>query len=241
MPRRCWFRAAALGPATAALLSGCATVGNLTQVTQLPAGQYTVWATDDPSLRAAVPWRELNQVYQLGDTLRLDHQTAPDSAPTQRFYQLPLRRYVTLQARRFDVDVFTIPFKVRPARAGVPVQLNTNFNGALYFGRRLDFYRLSTYRGPGGRVVPAIRATGFGYGGFVGLGSTFITGDVTRQTPGPEYEGFVMHAGAAGIFDARVFNVGLAVGVDHLLGPDGQRWIYQHRPWFGILFGLDLN
>ncbi|MCC3155840.1 hypothetical protein LJ737_01230 [Hymenobacter sp. 15J16-1T3B] len=237
-----WFRLAALPTtAVALLLGGCATVGNLTRVTQLPAGQYTVRATDDPDLRAALPRRALHQVYQLGDTLRFDQAAGPDSTPTQRLYRLALHRYVLLQARRFDVDVFTIPFKVRPARAGVPVQLNTNFNGALYLGRRLDFYRLSAYRGPAGRVLPAVRATGFGYGGFVGLGSAFITGDVTRQTPGPEYEGFVLHAGAAGIFDARVFNVGLAVGLDHLLGPDGPVWIYQHRPWFGILFGLDLN
>jgi hypothetical protein len=223
------------------LLSGCASVGQLSQLPQLPPGEYSVRATNDSALRARAPRRLQYEVQQLGDTLRFDGYD-PANQPTQSFvYELPRRRYVLLQARRFDVDVFTIPFKIRPARAGVPVQLNTNFNGALYLGRRLDYYRLSTHPGPRGRHVPTIRAAGFGYGGFVGLGSTFITGDVTRQTPGPEYEGFVLHAGAAGIFDARVFNVGLAAGVDHLLGPDGRVWIYQHRPWFGILFGLDLN
>ena len=33
----------------------------------------------------------------------------------------------------------------------------------------------------------------------------------------------------------------LVLGVDQLLGPDAQHWVYQHKPWFGILFGLDLN
>jgi hypothetical protein len=223
------------------LLSGCAGTGRITQVAQVDAGWYAVRATNDDTLRAAVPRREQVLVQQLGDTLRIDRFEPGNPVPRRYFYRLPLRRYVVLQARRFDVDVFTIPFKIRPARAGVPVQLNTNFNGAMYLGQRLDYYRLSAYRGPTGRPLPAVRAAGFGYGGFVGLGSTFVTGDVTRQTPGPEYEGFVLHAGAAGIFDVRVFNVGLAIGVDHLLGPDGRVWIYQHRPWFGILFGLDLN
>ena len=74
------------------------------------------------------------------------------------------------------------------------------------------------------------------------MGSAIINPDVTRQqTAVAEYEGFVVHAGAAAIYDARIFNLGLAVGADHLLGPDRRHWIYQRRPWFGVLFGLDLN
>jgi hypothetical protein len=41
--------------------------------------------------------------------------------------------------------------------------------------------------------------------------------------------------------DARVFNLGLAIGADQLLGPDGRHWLYQRKPWFGVLFGLDIN
>ncbi|UOQ54400.1 hypothetical protein [Hymenobacter cellulosivorans] len=77
---------------------------------------------------------------------------------------------------------------------------------------------------------------------FTGLGSTAVSADVLRQTgTGVEYEGFVVHAGAATIYDARIFNLGLAVGFDQLLGPDGSQWLYQRKPWFGVLFGLDLN
>ncbi|MET4107418.1 hypothetical protein [Hymenobacter sp. UYP22] len=86
-----------------------------------------------------------------------------------------------------------------------------------------------------------MRTTGLGYGLFTGLGSSVITPDFTRQHATTDYEGFVLHVGAATIYDAHIFNLGLAVGADHLLGPDGRHWIYQHRPWFGVLFGLDLN
>jgi hypothetical protein len=130
---------------------------------------------------------------------------------------------------------------VRPARAGVPLQLNSNFNAALYLGRRLDFFYLNSQHITPWQQAPRIRATGIGYGAFLGLGSAFITGDVTGQQPGPEYEGFVLHGGVATIYDARIFNVGLAAGLDHLLGPDRRYWIYQHRPWLGLLFSLDLN
>jgi hypothetical protein len=149
---------------------------------------------------------------------------------------------VLLLRRRLDIDVFTIPFKVRPPRGGVPVQLNTNFNAALYLGRRLDFYSLRTKRTTPFGATPHIRATGIGYGAFVGAGATVVNPDVTQQRATiAEYEGLVLHGGVAAIYDARAFNIGLAAGTDRLLGPDGRYWIYRHKPWFGVLFGLDLN
>jgi hypothetical protein len=56
-----------------------------------------------------------------------------------------------------------------------------------------------------------------------------------------EYEGVIVDVGLAGIYDARIFNVGLAVGIDSLLDPNRRSWVYQRQPWFGVLFGLNLN
>jgi hypothetical protein len=232
-----------VGPVSSlALLTGCAAVGHLDQ---LPEGRYTTVQTNDQALQQAWPSGRSLYARQAADTLYL----LPDSAapahrhwnPLPAYYRLHPGSHVVLAARRLDVDVFTIPFKVRPPRAGVPVQLNTNFNAALYLGRRLDFYHLSSHQLLGGRRQPIIRTTGLGYGIFTGLGSSLITPDFTHQRAITDYEGFVLHAGVATIYDAHIFNLGLALGADHLLGPDGGSWIYQHRPWFGVLFGLDLN
>ncbi|GAB2947064.1 hypothetical protein GCM10027048_10100 [Hymenobacter coalescens] len=215
------------------LLGGCAAVG---QLDELPAGQYRLVETNDPALRLA---RNSRYVEQAGDTL---HFLADDSATAPVLYRLQPRRHAVLLARRFDLDVFTIPFKIRPARAPLPIQLNTNFNAALYYGRRLDFYHLTSRRSATGRTTPYIRTTGIGYGLFTGLGAAVINPDVTRQqTAVAEYEGLVAHAGAAFIYDAHIFNIGLAIGADHLFGTDRRYWIYQHKPWVGVLFGLDLN
>ena len=122
------------------------------------------------------------------------------------------------------------------------MQLNTNFNATIYLGRRLDFYSLRTKRNTPFGATPHIRATGIGYGAFVGAGSTFITSDVAGQRPTTaEYEGLMLHGGLAAIYDARAFNVGLTIGIDHLLGPDSSYWVYRHKPWLGGLFGHDLN
>ena len=51
----------------------------------------------------------------------------------------------------------------------------------------------------------------------------------------------VIDLGAALIYDARLFNVGLAFGADRLLDSNRQYWVYEQRPWFGILFRLNSN
>ena len=220
-----------------AALSGCAVVGN---VTQLDDDYYRVVAHASPdSLVAALPTKQL-YVRQRADTVLLTQET--NAAPVTYRYRLRPDQRVMLLRRRLDIDVFTIPFKVRPPQKGVPVQLNTNFNAAIYVGRRLDFYSLRTKRTTPFGATPHIRATGIGYGAFVGAGSTFITSDVASQRATvADYEGVVLHGGLAAIYDARAFNIGVATGIDQLLGPDGPHWIYQRRPWFGILFGLNLN
>ncbi|GAB2584440.1 hypothetical protein GCM10027190_37110 [Spirosoma areae] len=146
-----------------------------------------------------------------------------------------------LYSREIDVDVFTLPFKIRPARTGLPSQLNSNFNAALYVGRRIDSYRYRWQPVTPTYDVRTLRSRGFGYGLFVGIGSATINDFVVRQPISIEYEGVILDAGVAAIYDARIFNVGLAVGIDYLTDRHRQNWIYQQRPWFGVLFGLNLN
>ena len=222
-----------LGAAT----NSCALVGNLTQ---LDDAWYRVVPTGRRDSVARALGGQRVYVQQHADTLLLTVNT-PAGAPVTSRYQLSSRRRLQLLRRRFDLDVFTIPFKLRPPQGGLPVQLNTNFNAAVYLGRRLDFYTVRTRRDTPFGATPHIHATGLGYGGFIGVGSTAITGDVTGQQAAAEYEGMVLHTGLAAIYDARAFNVGLAIGADQLLGPDRRSWLYQRKPWFGVLFGLDLN
>jgi hypothetical protein len=224
------------------LVASCVAVGRLEK---LEADDYQLFKTNDPALEAAAGKEKAFYVEQNQDSLNFSVKSKEsESNTTMHRFSYPVRRgkHVILLKSKFDLDVFTIPFKARPPRGPVPVQLNTNFNAALYFGRRLDFYHVNSHQQLADQQTPKVRTVGLGYGLFTGLGSTIINPDVTnQQSRVPEYEGFVVHAGAAAIYDARVFNLGLAVGADQLLGPDGRHWIYQRKPWFGILFGLDIN
>lgn len=234
-----WLSAILTGLGALTGLAGCS-VGRLPQ---LEPDYYQVVQTNDPVLQraaAAVPHRRFYVEQPAADTLLFHRPPAETPNQALRYALLP-GRHVVLLHREFDFDIFTLPFKVRPGREGVPTQLNTNFNVALYLGRRLDFDYLNQHPVPLGRTAPLIRTVGFGYGLFTGVGSTFITADLTRGHATLDYEGFVVHSGAAAIYDAHVFNVGVAVGIDKLIGPDAEYWLYNRKFWIGLLFGLNLN
>lgn len=123
-----------------------------------------------------------------------------------------------------DINIITIPFKIRPSAEGFPMQLNTNFSTALYLGKRKEMLK-----------------SGYGYGILIGIGAVTMNPDVTKQKITEEYDGFVSSLGLAGLYDAGRFNLGLAAGIDHLMDNNRQKWIYQHKIWIGVLFGINLN
>lgn len=75
----------------------------------------------------------------------------------------------------------------------------------------------------------------------MGIGSVTLNDFVTHIPIHIEYEGVVVNAGIASLYDARIFNIGLAIGVDQLMDANRSQWLYQQKPWFGVLFGLNLN
>ena len=56
-----------------------------------------------------------------------------------------------------------------------------------------------------------------------------------------EYDGLALSNGIAGIYDNKKINIGLALGIDMLTDKNRANWIYQGKPWIGILFGITLN
>lgn len=214
---------------TLSLLCGCRV--NVKPGTLEP-GFYQLVGATEPDLFT-------HKVYVIdpGDTLKLilPPQNEPLTIPRSIYKQWTLRR------TEVDVDFFTLPFKIRPAQATLPSQLNSNFNAAMYVGRRIDLFNYGWKPVTPGFDVRELRSRGFGYGLFAGIGSALINDLVTRTPIGIEYEGVILDAGIAAIYDARIFNLGLAIGVDYLADPNRQRWVYQQRPWFGVLFGLNLN
>lgn len=141
----------------------------------------------------------------------------------------------------FDIDFFTIPLKFRPIQNNVPAQLNTNLNGAIYLGYRIDKFLLNYIPNPLGKSDRKINHVGFSMGAYSGIGNTTMSPTNTNFFLQQEYDGIIWSKGLAGFFALNSFTVGLTLGIDHLLDSNNTIWIYEAKPYLGLAFGLNLN
>lgn len=142
----------------------------------------------------------------------------------------------------FDIDVLNILFKLRPSVRGFPPQLNNNIlNGAVYFGKRTDIYKISYEQTPLGKYNRKTSHYGYSMGMFAGIGASRIDEYVTLNALSIQYDGFVNLLGLAVLLAVDKISFGLNAGVDHLLDKNRKLWIYQGKPWVGLSFGLNLN
>lgn len=142
--------------------------------------------------------------------------------------------------RTFDVDVISVPFRLRPSTLNVPRQLTTDFNGNVYIGYRLDRFALSRTVTPFGRNH-RFTHHGITAGVFGGLASSSITPTTTNNIISDEYDGFVLTRGVAFMIGLNSLTVGIGIGWDYLTDRDKDVWVYQNKPWYGLTVGLNLN
>ncbi len=162
------------------------------------------------------------------------------SLPQKMEAYLPIKQRFVKPS--LDIDVLTALFKIRPHASNIlPAQLNTNFNGNVYIGHRTDIYQIHYKKNPLDVYQRQINHFGFSGGFFVGLGSTAMTPSTTNNGISTEYDGIVLQKGMAGIFEINKLTLGLSVGFDNLLDKNKSSWIYQNKPWFGLMLGLNLN
>lgn len=147
----------------------------------------------------------------------------------------------TFNATTFDFDALAIPFKYRPLSNSLPQQFTTSLNGAAFLGFRNDNYKLKYENNFFNSYRRETRHYGISVGGFAGFGSTAMNPWVTNSNINSEYEGVVFTKGAALIMAIGKFTSGFAVGWDNLLDKNNIHWIYENKPWFGLVFGLNLN
>ncbi|WP_276374643.1 hypothetical protein [Chryseolinea sp. H1M3-3] len=142
--------------------------------------------------------------------------------------------------RSFDIDVMTVAFKYRPAVAYLPRQLDTDFNGNVFIGYRLDRFRIKVKNTPVG-LRKSFSHRGITLGGFGGIGSSSVTPWTTNNQTFDEYNAFIISRGLAIMIGVNHLTVGVGVGWDYLTDRDKDIWIYQNKPWYGLTVGLNLN
>ncbi len=142
----------------------------------------------------------------------------------------------------FDIDAMTIAMKYRPETKGVPNQLTTNFNGAVFAGYRVDAYHLNYKRTPLNVYKQSVKHMGYSVGLYAGLGSSLIDGTTLNDPSSAiQYEGVLLITGVAVTTAIQNITFGLSLGTDHLLDKYSSQWIYEGQPYLGFTLGLNIN
>jgi hypothetical protein len=195
------------------------------------AAQLTYLDVEDDSLTAYAVVRA-NGVRRIDTSAFTVHRRAPWQGPCGT---------LTLVEHGLDIDLMYVLLKYRPATAGIPPQLNTDPNGALYVGYRTDHYTMACQVDALGRRQRVVRERSIDVGGFIGIGATAMNSTVTRAPIELEYTGMVLTGGVGVFTSIGQLGFGITGGVDHLLDENGSRWVYQDAPWLGLSIGVNLN
>ncbi len=223
------------------LVSGCSIIQK-TPRNELSNGIYTKKA---PTYKSKVYVDLVDENIRIYPIAEGEEQQI-DAADTCFVYLMELNTVekidFSLYQSSVDVDFLTIPLKFRKPTKGVPPQLNTNVNGAIYLGHRTDIFKINYKLNPLLRKATRnINHFGYSLGIFTGLGNTFMSPTNTNFLLDQEYDGVIWSKGVAAIVGINNFTVGLAGGLDRLLDKNRTIWIYNNKPWFGLAFGLNLN
>lgn len=140
-----------------------------------------------------------------------------------------------------DIDLTTIFLKYRPASADLQPQLTAELNVALYTGWRHDYYRIEGKKDPLGKNHYRVIKRGFDFGILGGPGTTFIGPSTTSNVISKEYNAMILEYGVAAFIETNFASFGLATGYDHLMNSDRSVWIYDKKPWIGLVIGIALN
>lgn len=146
-----------------------------------------------------------------------------------------------LKKRSLDIDITTVLLKYRPSVYGLPQQLTTEFNAALYAGLRHDNYKIISRIDPLGRSYNKVTKLGYDFGLFAGPGATLISPFTTNNHSTDEYSGMIIQTGFAGFLESNIASFGIAAGFDYLLNHDRHIWIYHNKPWIGFIVGIAFN
>jgi hypothetical protein len=144
----------------------------------------------------------------------------------------------TLQKTSVDFDLSTVPVKFRSARGDVPSQLSASVNGIIYVGFRKDFFKILTRTSELNETNSFVRQTGFDFGLFAGMGITPVNPTVTMNRIAQEYDGIVFQKGFAVFLTFENMSIGIGLGFDNLIDKNKNIWIYNQKPWIGVVLGV---
>jgi len=163
-------------------------------------------------------------------------ETAFDTTPAKR-------NIFAYLDTKFMLQTLAIPLKIRPELTGpeygnaFPQQVEAGFNFGFAFGWKLN---KNVYRSTPNLLGLNTNRISVAPGLLLNFGSTALTDKNTRPAFTVERKSFTYSGGLVLLFGFNNVNFGICRGVDYVTGPGKGDWVYQGKPWTGIIVALDL-
>lgn len=140
--------------------------------------------------------------------------------------------------KSFNADLTSILFKYRHPRDDVPGQFSADLNFAIYMGFRKDFYKIESSVHPLHEEMSFIKQFGFDLGIFAGIGTSPVNPTVTNNKISQQYDAMIFQKGVSGFISYDNISIGLAIGFDNLVDKNKASWIYNQKPYLGLVIGI---
>jgi hypothetical protein len=178
--------------------------------------------------------------YPVTNKAEINKAEKPDTFYLNTTLSHPVTSGLKLQKTGLDFDITTVLFKYRFKTDALPAQLNANLNLAGYIGYKKEFFNFRDQQHPDGRHTSDLQHFTIDFGILSGFGSTPVNPSTTANRLNIEYDGFVWQNGGAVFVGWNIFTFGIGVGCDILLDQNKNHWIYNGKPWLGLVIGLTL-
>jgi len=136
----------------------------------------------------------------------------------------------------------TIPFKVRFETEERPYNLTTSVNVGFTRSWKKIFhsYRPITKSKDSEPFATKTSQFEMGLAPFLGITAVDLNSSNTNDVVTTNRKVFGVSLGIFGMVGVDDFDIGIGIGVDHGFSDQSSDWIYQNKPWVGLILGIDL-
>ncbi len=136
-------------------------------------------------------------------------------------------------------QAITIPLKVRFAQGDVPYTASGSINIGFAVGWKFTHHVYKNFHHRGTNLYLNSKTNSFSFTPGIFFGPTIIELDRENSNLINDRDILGITGGGMIVFGINRFNIGVAVGVDHVIGNQNKSWIYSGVPWVGATIALD--
>lgn len=136
------------------------------------------------------------------------------------------------------LQAITIPMKIRFKHNDIPAQISTSFNAGIAYGYQFNksYLRNEYYPNLTSQIENKVSYTIAGFGGLTPIS---LKPSNTDNKLNAEESILGIDYGLIFLVSINKINTGVCVSLDTPVQKDGRYWIYNTKPWLGVVLGID--